>query len=76
MEHALKEIPQGQEQEQELSAWKTTKNHALRIPGPSQTNQRGELMPIVKVLSITPKGDVLTIVTDSMYAIQGIIENL
>ena len=23
MEHALKEIPQGQEQEQELSAWKT-----------------------------------------------------
>jgi len=27
-------------------------------------------------LSITPKGDVLTIILDSMYAIQGIIENL
>jgi len=50
-------------------------NHTPRIPGPSQTNQRGELMAIVKALSITPKGDVLTIVMDSMYAIQGIIEN-
>src|SRR5882724_5263683 len=53
-----------------------TKNHALRIPGPSQTNQRGELIAIVIALSITLKGDVLTIVSDSMYAIQGIIKNL
>jgi len=53
-----------------------TKNHAIRIPGPSQTNQRGELIAIVKALSITPKGDMLTIVSDSMYTIQGIIENL
>ena len=41
-----------------------TKNHALRIPGPSQTNQRGELMAIVKVLGVVPKGDELTIITD------------
>ena len=53
-----------------------TKNHALGIPGPSQTNQRGELMAIVKALSIIPKGDELTIITDSWYTIQGIIENL
>src|SRR5882724_7892813 len=53
-----------------------TKNHALRIPGPSQINKRGELMAIVKALSITVKGNVLTKVSDSMYAIQGIIENL
>src|SRR5882724_5861257 len=33
-----------------------TKNYALRIPGPSQTNQRGELMAIVKSLSFIPKG--------------------
>src|SRR5882724_6480584 len=33
-------------------------------------------MAIVKALSITPKGDVLTIASDSMYAIQGIIKNL
>jgi len=42
-----------------------TKNHALRIPGPSQTNQSGEIMAIVKALSTTPKGDVLTTVLDS-----------
>jgi len=53
-----------------------TNSHALRIPGPSQTNQRGKLMAIVKALSITLRGDVLTIVSDSMYAIQEIIENL
>src|SRR5882724_6870327 len=53
-----------------------TKNHALRVPGPSQTNQRGELLAIVKALSLVPKGDELTIITDSWYAVQGIIENL
>ena len=53
-----------------------TKNHALRILGPSQVNQRGELMAIVKALSITPKEDMLTTVMDSMFAIQGIYENL
>src|SRR5882724_4860789 len=53
-----------------------TKNHALRIPGPSQTNQRGELMAIVKALSLISKGDELTIITDSWYAIKGIIEYL
>jgi len=37
---------------------------------------RGELMAIVKALSITPKGKMLMIALDSMYAIQGIIENL
>jgi len=53
-----------------------TTNHTLRIPGPSQTYQRGELMAIIKALNITLKGDVLTILFDSMYAIQGIIKNL
>ena len=33
-------------------------------------------MAIVKALDITPKGDALTIISDSMYAIQGIVENL
>ena len=33
-------------------------------------------MEIVKALSITLKGDVLTTISDSMYAIQRIIENL
>src|SRR5882724_6968153 len=33
-------------------------------------------MAIVKALRITPKGDVLTVILDSMYAIQGILENL
>ena len=50
-----------------------TKNHTLRIPGPSQTNQRGELMAIVKALSVVPKGDELTIIMDLWYTIQGVI---
>jgi len=33
-------------------------------------------MAIVKALSLIPKGDELTIITDSWYAIQSIIENL
>ena len=33
-------------------------------------------MAIVKALSIIPKGDELTIIMDSWYAIQGIIENV
>jgi len=33
-------------------------------------------MAIVKALSITPKEDMLTTVMDSMFAIQGIYENL
>jgi len=53
-----------------------TKSRALRIPGPSQTNQRGELMAIVKALTIVPKGDKLTVISDSMYALQGVVENL
>jgi len=53
-----------------------TKNRALRIPGTSQTNQRGELMAIVKALTIVPKGDKLTVISDSMYALQGVVENL
>ena len=33
-------------------------------------------MAIVKALEIVPKGDGLTVIADSWYAIQGIIENL
>jgi len=33
-------------------------------------------MAIVKALTIIPKGDKLTIMSDSMYALQGIIESL
>jgi len=42
------------------------KNNALRIPGASQRNQRGEIMAIAKALDITPEGDVLIINSDSM----------
>ena len=42
-----------------------TKNRALRIPGITQTNQRGELIAIVKALGVVPKGDELTIIMDS-----------
>ena len=49
---------------------------AIRVPGDIQTNQRGELIAILKALQMTPKGDPLKIKTDSMYAAKGIIEGL
>jgi len=55
MEHALKEKPQGQVLDRIFCLEDETKNHTLRITGPSQTNQRGELIAIVQALIITPK---------------------
>ena len=52
------------------------KNRALRLPGKVQTNQIAELMEILIVLKETPKGDKLEILSDSQYALKGIIEGI
>jgi ribonuclease HI len=46
------------------------------VPGKNQTNQRGELIAILKTLIDIPKGDPLKIKTDSTYAAAGMIEGL
>jgi ribonuclease HI len=49
---------------------------ATKLQGTKQTNQRAELMAILITLTKIPKGDKLTIKTDSMYAINRIIEGI
>ncbi|KAF6753116.1 ribonuclease H-like domain-containing protein, partial [Ephemerocybe angulata] len=47
-----------------------TKNAALRVPGPGQTNNRGELYAILESLRIVERHHGLEIYTDSKYAIE------
>ena len=52
------------------------RNTSMRVPGPDQSNQTGELIAILHALRSTPPDRALTIKTDSMYAIQGLTVNL
>lgn len=45
------------------------RNVSERVPGPRQTNQRGELMAIQRALEIVPLDVDMTISTDSKYSI-------
>jgi len=47
-------------------------NMSLRVPGPNQSNQVGELYAILRTLEMVPHDRALTIRTDSMYAIKGL----
>ncbi|KAH8992432.1 ribonuclease H-like protein [Lactarius akahatsu] len=51
-------------------------NHALRIPGPDQSNQVGELAAIVVALEKLPNFIKLRIKTDSKYVIDGLTTHL
>ena len=51
-------------------------NQALRIPGPNQSNQIGEIAAIIAALEKTPNYIPLTIKTDSRYAIDGLTTHL
>lgn len=51
-------------------------NRAIRVPGPSQSNQAGEIAAIVVALQVTPPSSDLTIITDSRYAIQSLTHSL
>ncbi|CAO1630111.1 unnamed protein product [Parajaminaea phylloscopi] len=47
-------------------------NESRRLPGPVQTNNRGELMAIIRAVQLAPEDCALTIHTDSQYSIQAI----
>jgi len=51
-------------------------NASLRVPGPDQSNQTGELVAILYALKTVPPDRALTTKTDSMYAILGPTKNL
>ena len=51
-------------------------NKALRVPGPSQSNQVGELAAVIIAAETVPNYCKLTIVTDSVYVIEGLTTNL
>ena len=48
------------------------RNRALRVPGPTQTNQTGELYAILVVIKTTPQNRQMLIKSDSKYAIDGL----
>jgi ribonuclease HI len=52
------------------------RNQALKIPGPDQTNQVGEIAAIIAALEKIPTFAPLTIISDSMYVIDGLIKHL
>lgn len=52
------------------------KNTAIRIPGPKQSNQIGELAVVIEATSSVPTFYPLTIITDSRYVIDGLTKHL
>ena len=52
------------------------RNDALRIPGSHQSNQVGEVAAVIQATSVTPLFRPLTILSDSMYTIEGLTEHL
>ena len=51
-------------------------NKALRVPGPDQSNQTGELYAVLQVAKNTPTHVPLLIKSDSKYVIEGLTERL
>ena len=52
------------------------RNVSLRVPGTAQSNQSAELYAILHALRSAPPDQAVSIRTDSMYAINGLTENL
>jgi len=51
-------------------------NKAIKVPGPSQSNQVGELAAVIVAAEIIPNYCKLTIATDSRYVIDGLTHHL
>ncbi|EPQ50508.1 RnaseH-domain-containing protein, partial [Gloeophyllum trabeum ATCC 11539] len=49
---------------------------AIRVPGPDQSNQAGELTAILVALQTIPTFRPITFITDSMYVIEGLTRHL
>ena len=52
------------------------RNAAIRVPGPKQSNQVGELAAVIAAASSVPTFYPLTIITDSRYVIDGLTKHL
>lgn len=52
------------------------RNADIRVPGPKNSNQIGELAAALYVLKVTPCFDELHIISDSKYVIDGLTKNL
>jgi len=53
-----------------------TRNTSIRVAGPEQSNQMGELLAILHVIKTHPPDAELTIKSDSKYAIEGLTTHL
>ena len=51
-------------------------NNAVKVPGPNQSNQIGELVAIIKTAETAPNFYELSIVSDSRYVIEGLTKHL
>jgi ribonuclease HI len=51
-------------------------NQAIRVPGPAQSNQIGELAATIVAIAPVPLSQPLEIVSDSKYAIEGLTTHL
>ncbi len=51
-------------------------NRAIKVPGPTQSNQVGELVAVIVALETIPNFCHLTIIMDSKYVIEGLTKHL
>ena len=51
-------------------------NSAVKVPGPNQSNQIGELVAVIKAAEATPNFYELAIVSNSKYVIEGLTKHL
>jgi len=51
-------------------------NASIRVPGPAQSNQIGEIAAVIQAAASIPLSQLLEIVSDSKYVIEGLTNNL
>ena len=51
-------------------------NSSIRVPGPAQSNQIGEIAAVIQAVASVPLSQPLEIVSDSKYVIEGLTNNL
>ncbi len=52
------------------------RNAAIRVPGIRQSNQVGEIVAIIEVINSFPNFCLLTIISDSRYVIDSLMQHL
>jgi ribonuclease HI len=59
-----------------MKAFEDLANQSIRVPGPVQSNQLGEIIAVVASLQAIENYVPITFKTDSMYVIQGLTQDL